>query len=385
VRRSDVWGGGERGSRRGLLLALVVAASAVVLLGALGLAPGVKGGADSGRAGPREASYWESMDNGWVRCRLCPRECVVPPGERGHCGVRENRNGVYYTLVYGAPVAIHVDPIEKKPFYHFMPGTTAYSIATAGCNLDCKFCQNWQISQALPEDLRSYGLSPQEVVSAALESGAPSIAYTYNEPTIFYEYMLDCARLAHEKGLRNVYHSNGFINEEPLRALCPYLDAANVDLKGMSEEYYHDMTGGSLAPVLRSLKILHDEGVHLEITTLIVPGRNDDPEMIRRQCEWMVANLGPDTPLHFSRFHPEYKLMDLPPTPIETLERARQIALDAGLRYVYVGNVPGHDASDTHCPQCGALLVHRVGYSVSVVGLKDGHCSKCGALIDGVW
>ncbi len=384
MRRESRGAGGPRAGRA-VLATLVLAAAAVAMLGALGIASGGPGAGEVGRVRPREASYWERLDNGWVRCLLCPRECVVPPGERGHCGVRENRDGVYYTLTYGDPCAIHIDPIEKKPFYHFMPGTTAFSIATAGCNLDCKFCQNWQISQARPEELRNYDLPPAELVDAALASGAPSIAYTYSEPTIFYEYMLDCAKLAHEKGLKNVYHSNGFINEKPLRALCPYLDAANLDLKGMSEEYYRDMSGGSLAPVLRSLRILHEEGVHLEVTTLIVPGRNDSPEMIRRQCEWMVENLGPDVPLHFSRFHPQYKLTDLPPTPVETLEHARDIAHAAGLRYVYIGNVPGHDASDTRCPSCGASLIERVGYSVEITGLSDGRCAVCGAPISGVW
>ncbi len=386
MRRSS---GGEHGGgsgRRAVLLAtLGCAAAAVIVLGVLGLASGGSGAGEVGRFTAREASYWSALDNGWVRCQLCPRECVVPPGERGHCGVRENRDGVYYTLTYGDPCAIHIDPMEKKPFFHFMPGRTVFSIATAGCNLDCKFCQNWQISQARPEELRNYDMAPEDLVEAALESGAPAIAYTYSEPTVFYEYMLECAKLAHEKGLKNVYHSNGFINEEPLRELCPYLDAANLDLKGMSEEYYRDMSGGSLAPVLRSLKILHDEGVHLEVTTLVVPGRNDSPEMIRRQCRWMVENLGPDVPLHFSRFHPQYKLTDLPPTPVGTLERARDIALESGLRYVYIGNVPGHDASDTRCPYCGAALVERVGYQTKVVGLEDGKCSACGAPIAGVW
>jgi len=329
------------------------------------------------------ASYWTALEDGYVKCLLCPRACVVPPGGRGHCEVRENRDGVYYTLTYGNPCAIHVDPIEKKPFYHFLPTTTAFSIATAGCNLDCKFCQNWQISQARPEDLRSYDLPPARLVDAALESGAQSIAYTYSEPTIFYEYMLDCAKLAHDRSLRNVYHSNGFINEEPLRELCQYLDAANIDLKGMTERYYRDMTGGALAPVLRALEVLKEEGVHVEVTTLIVPGRNDDPESLRRQCEWIRDRLGPDVPLHFSRFHPQHKLTDVPPTPIETLERARSIALDSGLRYVYIGNVPGHPASNTYCPECGAVVVRRVGYSVTVTGLEGGICTECGAEIAG--
>jgi pyruvate formate lyase activating enzyme len=366
----------------------VVLAVAAVLVVAAGLAGLEDVGAVSQKMGhvePRVASHWESIGDGWVRCGLCPRRCVVAPGERGHCEVRENSEGVYYTLTYGNPCAIHVDPIEKKPFYHFLPTTTAFSVATAGCNLDCKFCQNWHISQARPEDLLNYDLSPEQLVEAAVQSGAPSIAYTYSEPTIFFEYMLDCARLAREKGLRNVYHSNGYIEPEPLRELCAYLDAANVDLKGFTEQYYSEMSGGSLAPVLRSLKILVEEGVHLELTTLLVPGRNDDPETLAEMCRWVRDELGPDVPLHFSRFHPQHKLLDLPPTPVERLEVARDIALREGLRYVYIGNVPGHEANSTYCPACGAKVIHRIGYSVEPRGLAGGACSSCGEPLSGVW
>lgn len=374
----------RRGRARVVLVAATAVAAAVVTVAA-GLA--ARGGAapQTGFVAPREARYWESLDNGWIRCRLCPRKCTVPPGGRGYCEVRENRDGVYHTLTYGNPCAIHVDPIEKKPLYHFLPATTAFSIATAGCNLNCRFCQNWHISQARPEELTNYDLSPRQLVDAAVRSGSPTIAYTYSEPTIFYEYMLDCARIAHERGLKNICHSNGFINEEPLRELCAYLDAANIDLKGMSEEYYREMTGGRLAPVLRTLKILVDEGVHLEITTLLVPGRNDDAETLRRQCEWIRDNLGGDVPVHFSRFHPQHKLRDLPPTPLESLERARTVARDAGLRYVYIGNVPGHEANSTYCAGCGQKVIARVGYSVEVRGLDSGVCSACGTPVPGVW
>jgi pyruvate formate lyase activating enzyme len=357
----------------------------VAVLGITGLAAGDRASAERGFIEPRVASYWEPLENNWVRCGLCPRRCVVGPGQRGYCEVRENRDGTYYTLTYGNPCAINVDPIEKKPFFHFLPGTTAFSVATAGCNLDCKFCQNWQISQSRPEDLYNYRLSPEELVEAAVRSGSPSIAYTYSEPTIFYEYMLATAKIAHERGLKNVYHSNGFINEEPLRELCRYLDAADIDLKGFTEEYYSDMTAGSLAPVLRTLKILREEGVHLEITTLVVPGRNDDPDDLSAMCRWIRENLGPDTPLHFSRFHPEHKLRNLPPTPVETLEVARRIALDSGLKYVYIGNVPGHEGNSTYCPVCGSTVIRRIGYSVDPAGLVDGACAHCGTPIAGVW
>ncbi len=372
--------------RRVAISILALAAASVVVAGAVGLATGgSRTAGEKGYVSPRVARYWERLDEGWIRCKLCPRECVVPDGGRGYCEVRENRGGTYYTLTYGNPCAVHIDPIEKKPFFHYLPGTTAFSIATAGCNLDCKFCQNWQISQARPEELVNYRLTPEDVVELARESGTKSIAYTYSEPTIFYEYMLDCARLAHEKGLRNVYHSNGFINEEPLRELSKYLDAANIDLKGFTEDYYATMSSGSLAPVLRTLKVLKEEGVHLEITTLVIPGQNDDPATIGAMCEWIVGNLGPDVPLHFSRFHPQHKLQNVPPTPVETLEMARNIALEKGLKYVYIGNVPGHPANSTYCPVCGAEIIHRVGYSVEMRGLVDGACSACGAAIPGVW
>jgi len=372
-----------RARRLRLPTILLLAAALVAAVGVKALTAG-----DGSRAGlveARAALYWEPVEGDRVRCLLCPRRCVVPPGGRGHCGVRENRGGAYYTLTYGNPCAVHVDPIEKKPFYHFLPTSSAFSIATAGCNLDCKFCQNWQISQALPEETRNYALSPERVVQLAVESGCRSIAYTYSEPTIFYEYMLDCAKLARERGIRNVLHSNGYINPEPLRALCPYIDAANIDLKSMSEEYYRTMAGGALAPVLASLVTLVECGVHVEITTLVVPGENDDPETIRRMCRWIHDELGADVPLHFSRFHPQYRLRNLAPTPVETLDRAREIAGEQGLLYVYIGNVPGHEANSTYCPRCGELLIHRIGYSVDPVGLSDGRCLSCGQPIEGVW
>jgi pyruvate formate lyase activating enzyme len=370
---------------RTAVVLLAAAAIAILAAGLAGLDVGRATPQKSGYIDPHVASYWESIGDDWVRCGLCPRHCVVAPGERGYCEVRENMGGKYYTLTYGNPCAIHVDPIEKKPLFHFLPGTTAFSIATAGCNLDCKFCQNWHISQARPEDLLNYRLSPEELVEAAVQSGAPTIAYTYSEPTIFFEYMLDCAKLAHSRGLKNIYHSNGFIEVEPLRELCKYLDAANIDLKGFSDDYYHDMSNGSLAPVLRTLKILREEGVHLELTTLVVPGRNDDPETLRAMCRWIHDELGDDVPLHFSRFHPMHKLLDLPPTPVERLEMARNIALDEGLRYVYIGNVPGNEGTNTYCPSCGEELIHRIGYSVELRALEDGKCAKCGEPVDGIW
>ncbi|MEW6100749.1 MAG: AmmeMemoRadiSam system radical SAM enzyme [Candidatus Omnitrophota bacterium] len=339
----------------------------------------------SGHSILKEALFYEKLDNNAVRCQLCPRQCFIPGGKRGFCGVRENRKGTLYSLVYAKPVAIHIDPIEKKPLFHFLPSTNAFSIATAGCNLRCKFCQNWEISQARPEDVRYVYLEPEELVAKAKEAGAPTIAYTYTEPTIFYEYVLETAKLAKEGGLKNVMHSAGYINEEPLRKLAKYLDAANVDLKGFKEEYYAKVSEASLGPVLRSLKILKEEGVHLEITNLVLPGYNDDEETITRMCAWIKGNLGADTPLHFSRFFPMYKLLSLNPTPVATLEKARQIAKGLGLKHVYIGNVAGHAGEHTYCPKCNSLLIERKGYFVVQSNIENGSCKFCGEKISGVW
>jgi len=332
-----------------------------------------------------EAAHWERLRDGSVVCGLCPHRCVIAPGERGICGVRMNVKGALKTLVYARPVALHVDPIEKKPLNHFLPGSRAFSIATAGCNLGCIFCQNWSISQARPEEARHYVLPPEKIVALALEQNCRSIAYTYTEPAIFYEYMRDCARLAHEKGLSNLMITCGYINPVPLRELCRYIDAANVDLKGFSEDFYAEYCNASLAPVLETLKILRKEGVWLEITNLIIPGANDDPRMIRDMCRWIVKNLGPDVPLHFSRFHPDYKLRDRPPTPVEALVKAKRIAEEEGIRYVFVGNVYVKGAGDTVCPKCGKVLVTRYGYHIRAMHIKDGKCAWCGAPVAGVW
>lgn len=333
----------------------------------------------------KEALFYTPLKNKLVQCNLCPRQCPIPDGKRGYCGVRENRSGVLYTLVYAKPVAIHLDPIEKKPLFHFLPGSNAFSIATAGCNLKCKFCQNWEISQARPEEVRYTVVEPAELVEQAVRSGARTIAYTYTEPTIFYEYMLEVAKLARQRGLKNIMHSSGYINEAPLRKLAPYLDAANIDLKGFSDQYYRDFAEGTLAPVLASLKILKGAGVHLEITTLLLPGYNDDSAMLDAMSRWIKENLGPDVPLHFSRFFPMYKLVSLNPTPVEALERARQIALNAGLRYVYIGNVGAHPAENTYCPACQKLVIGRRGFFISELNLVEGRCAFCKEKIDGVW
>jgi pyruvate formate lyase activating enzyme len=330
--------------------------------------------------------YYTPLEDGAIRCELCPHHCEVDPGDRGLCEVRENIGGKYYSLVYANPCAIHVDPIEKKPFFHVLPGTNSFSIATAGCNFDCKFCQNWSISQARPEDSQNYDLSPGDAVSLALQTDCSSIASTYVEPSIFMEYMLDIGRRTRKKSILKVMHSNGFVAARPLADLCEVLDAACIDLKGFTEAYYREMTGGgSLAPVLETLKTLRQKGVHTEIVTLVVPGGNDDMKTIRAMCDWIYGELGPDVPLHFSKFYPQYKLKGVQPTPVATLEAARQAALEAGLHYVYLGNVYGHVAESTYCPNCGETVIHRAGYESDPVGLEAGQCRKCRTDIPGIW
>ena len=339
------------------------------------------------RRGPglKEALFYQKLENKGVQCHLCPRNCFIANGGRGFCGVRENRGGTLYTLSFAKAVAIHIDPIEKKPLFHFLPSASAFSIATAGCNLRCKFCQNWEISQKRTEEVDYVYLEPQELVKKVKASGSPVIAYTYSEPTIFYEYMLETAKLARLSGIKNIMHSAGYINEEPLRQLAKYLDAANIDLKGFSNDYYAKISEGSLEPVLKTLKILKEEGVHLELTNLMLPGYNDDEETIAKMCLWIKENLGADVPLHFSRFFPMYKLVSLSPTPVESLEKARKIALGSGLKYVYIGNVPGHLAENTYCPKCGNMLVERRGFFVLQNNIKDGKCKFCGEKIAGIW
>jgi len=332
----------------------------------------------------KEAMFYKKLADGSIQCELCPFQCVLIEGQRGICGVRANVDGKLRSLTYGKPVAVHIDPIEKKPLFHFLPTSTIFSIATAGCNLSCNFCQNWTISQMLPEEGRHVTLMPVEVVQQALDAGCKSIAYTYSEPTIFFEYMYDTGKIAHTAGLRNVWITCGYINEEPLRKLCEVLDAANVDLKG-PESFYKEYTSSSVAPVLRTLKILREEGIWLEITNLIIPGANDDPDTIRAMCRWIADSIGTDVPLHFSRFHPNYKLTDRPPTPVETLEMALKIAGEEGLKFVYVGNAPGESAEDTYCPKTGEKVIDRTGFWVNEFKLTGDGLSPDGAIIPGVW
>jgi pyruvate formate lyase activating enzyme len=331
-----------------------------------------------------EAKYYQALPNNMVQCFLCPRQCILSEGQRGACRVRQNIEGKLYSLVYGQIASAHLDPIEKKPFFHVLPGSKAYSIATAGCNLQCVFCQNWQLSQVFPEDIQSQYLSPEQVVEQALASGAQSIAYTYSEPVIFIEYVIDIAKIARQKGLKNVVVSAGYINEEPLRELCQYVDAIKVDLKAFKQDFYDKMTGGQVEPILRNLKIIREEGVWLEIVNLLIPGENDSPEEIKELAQWIKDNLGEEVPLHFTRFYPMYKLQNLPPTPEETLKKARQIALDVGLKYVYTGNIGDPTTESTYCPASGTLAIQRQGYFVLQNNLQDGHCPD-GEVIPGVW
>jgi pyruvate formate lyase activating enzyme len=335
---------------------------------------------------PRVASYWEKVRDDVLQCVLCPRKCVLSPGQRGFCTVRINKEGLLYTLGYGNPVSVNVDPIEKKPFFHVLPGTKAFSIAVAGCNMRCLFCQNWQISQARPDEVTAYDMTPEIVVEQAVKYSCPFVVYTYTEPTVFYEYMLDISKLARQKGLKNGMHSCGYINQEPLKELLEYMDAVNIDLKGFSEEFYRKMGAlAELKPVLDTLKTVKQSGVWLEITNLIIPGQNDEPEQIRKMCRWIKDELGDEVPLHFSRFMPSYRLANLPPTPVEKLEEAYDIAREEGLKYVYIGNVPGHKAENTYCPNCKKLVVGRSGYNVEQMNIENGKCKFCGYKIAGIW
>lgn len=331
-----------------------------------------------------EGFYYTTHGNA-VQCEVCPNRCFLHPGDRSICRSKVNIGGKLYSLAYGNPCSVHVDPIEKKPLNHFYPGSPIFSLATTGCNFRCLNCQNWEISQKKPEEVEHGELFPEEVVAEAKRRGVPSIAFTYSEPITYYEYMCDTVRLAKEAGIRNVWVSNGYINREPLVRLCKYLDGANVNLKSFDDNIYRTLNGGTLQPVLNTFKTLHEHGIWFEMTTLVVPTYVDDPEMIRRMCGWILKELGPDYPLHFLRFFPQYKLTRLPATPIATLEKLRDIALKEGIHYVYLGNVPGHEGSHTYCPHCKGVVIRRNGYRIDAAGLKNGRCASCNTLIPGRW
>ena len=330
------------------------------------------------------ALLYDVLKDNQVQCNLCAHRCIIKDQKQGICHVRENRDGKLYTLVYGNLISRNIDPIEKKPLYHFLPGTKAYSIATPGCNFHCEWCQNWQISQMprLMQMPKSKRVLPEEIVESALISGCRSIAYTYTEPTIFFEYSYDVAQLANEAGLKNVYVTNGFMTPEMLEMFHPYLDAANVDIKAFHDETYRKLMGGRLAPVLDSCRKMKSLGIWLEITTLIVPGVNDDPEELKAIATFIYEDLGAETPWHLSRFYPQYKMMDRAPTEESILHETKAMGKSIGLKYIYIGNVSG--SNNTYCSDCGELLIARSGYFTRIVGLDDqGKCLNCGHKLDG--
>ena len=332
----------------------------------------------------KEAKYVIETPKG-LRCLICPNECTLKEGELSECHNRRVIDGKLYTLAYNYPCAIHIDPIEKKPLFHFKPGVRALSVGTAGCNFSCLNCQNSEISQVSPKDIRSYRASPQELVEAAEKEMCPAIAYTYTEPTSYFEYMLDTAKLARKAGIRNLMISNGYINEKPLLELVPYLDAANIDLKVFDDSRYQKLTGGTLEPVLETLKTLKKHNVWIEITNLIVPEWSDDMEVIENMCRWLSKNGFENYPLHFSRFHPSYKLKHLKSTPFTSLQNARNIALKHGIKHVYIGNVPEFDGENTECSQCKTIVITRKGFQILSNKLDKGCCPNCNSTISGVW
>jgi len=333
----------------------------------------------------KEGFLYVKLDNRRVMCSICPNACVLAPGDRSICRSKVNIDGVLYSLAYGNPCSVHVDPVEKKPLFHYLPRSRVFSLATAGCNFRCLNCQNWEISQMKPEELKSYEMFPPEVIKNAQASQCQAVAYTYSEPVTFFEYMLDSARLARVAGLKNLLISNGYINRAPLLELCKVLDAANINLKSLDDRIYLKLNGGRLEPVLNTFKTLHEQGVHFEMTNLVVPGYVDDPEMVKRMCGWILANLGPDHPLHFLKFVPKYKLDRLPPTPAATLSEFRRLAMREGLHYVYVGNLEEQEGNHTYCHQCGKLLIERQGYQIPTYNLEGNLCKFCRAVIPGVW
>jgi len=332
-----------------------------------------------------EARYYRKLEGGGIECNLCPRHCRVTDLERGYCGVRENRDDIYYTLVYGLPCALNIDPIEKKPLFHFYPGTAALSLATAGCNVNCKCCQNWEISQSRPEQTDNLDLPPKALVDICTRKNIPTIAYTYSEPVIFYEYMYDTAELGHKKAVKSVMITGGYIAQKPLANLMLQLDAIKVDLKAIREDYYKNFVGGKLKPVLDRLIQIKKAGMWLEIVYLVIPTLNDTEAEFKELSQWIKTYLGTDTPVHFSRFHPQYLLKNLPATPKKTLETAHAVSRAEGLEFVYLGNLPGHPAESTYCPGCGQVLIERRGYRIYQNNLKGNSCPKCGREIPGMF
>ncbi len=314
-----------------------------------------------------------------VRCGLCPHECLIAEGKRGLCGVRENRQGVLYALTYGLASSVHPDPIEKKPFFHFLPGSTAISFSSVGCNLFCKHCQNFSISRARPEDFGLSRVTPEDVVRYARDSGSRSVSWTYNEPTIWHEFTTVASKAAHEAGLKTNYVTNGYISEEPLRSLKGVIDAMNIDVKGFTEPFYKEICGGRLSPVQRACELAVELGMHVELTYLVIPGKNDSDSEMAAFSRWVVDRMGREIPVHFSAFHPDYKMTDVPQTPMSTMENAYRTGKRTGLEFVYVGNVRAGEMDDTFCPKCGSLVIEREGFWVASTSLKGSKCATCGS------
>jgi pyruvate formate lyase activating enzyme len=332
-----------------------------------------------------EARYYVTLNNNAVECQLCFRQCIVAENELGFCRNRKNVGGKYYTRVYAKPCALQIDPIEKEPAFHMLPGGTIFCTGTASCNNRCKFCQNWHMSQRSVDEVINYFAPPSKVVELAIRARCDAVSFTYNEPTVFYEQMFDTAKLAKESGLKALFHTNGSLSAEPLFALLEYMDAVTVDLKAFTQQFYEEVSESELEPVLETLRNVKKAGVHLEIVNLVIPTLNDNLDDIRRMCVWIRENLGAEVPLHFTRFFPAYKLTNLPPTPVETLEAAAKIADEEGLQYVYIGNTPGHERNSTFCPECGERVIHRMHFNVLSLDIEDGKCRFCGHQIPGIW
>ncbi|MDI7260223.1 MAG: AmmeMemoRadiSam system radical SAM enzyme [Thermodesulfobacteriota bacterium] len=329
--------------------------------------------------------FYKRGENQFIQCELCFRQCLIPEGKRGFCRVRENRSGVLQSLVYGKPCGLQIDPIELEPMYHMVPGHKNLCVYTASCNFRCKHCHNWQISQSPPEQIRSISSSPAEIVEEALKHGCQSISHSINEPTVFFEMMYDVIRIAKEKGLLTLCHTNGGIAKAPMIELLKFLDGVTVDLKSFNPRFYQEISEARFEPVLETLKTIKMSGKHLEIVNLIIPTLNDDRGDMKRMCQWIVKHLGKETPIHFTRFSPSYKLTHLPYTPLKTLEEARSIALSAGIKFVYVGNVVGHPANSTYCPKCGRKLIERTHFVLLKNHVKNGCCPFCNETIPGIW
>jgi pyruvate formate lyase activating enzyme len=332
-----------------------------------------------------EARYWKPEGDGAVECLLCPHHCRISPGKRGICGIRTNDGGKLIASAYGLYPAVHLDPIEKKPLNHFLPGEKILSLGSIGCNLTCLHCQNWSLSRERPDGMAGYYLPPEVLIDKAMDRGSMGVSFTYNEPTINFEYIMDTAPALRKKGAKIVHVTNGHLEEDPWNDLMENCDGANIDVKGFTEDFYTNITGGHLQPVLDNVKTAVDKGVHVEIAYLVIPGYNDDDKQVEGFIEWVLSDLGPSVPVHFNRFHPDHKMLDVPATPSTTLFKLKDRAMDRGIHYVFIGNLGGSGLNDTHCPKCGKKVITRDVFLTRRKGLKDGSCANCGTTIPGVW